>query len=214
MDNKEVFNTINEIRNMMEKSSKILTLSGISAIFVGVYACIAAAVAYYIIGGTCCFFGEIPALHLSRPDKLWLLALIAVFLIILCLATVFLFSYRKAKRNNKRFVFDLTARRLLWYFFLPLVVGGVLCLVFIMQGNYEPIVAFMLIFYGTALINVSGYTYSNTRYLGYAEILLGFVNCFMEAHHLLCWTLGFGVFHIIYGILFYLKYDRRKADNT
>ena len=214
MDNKEVFNTINEIRNMMEKSSKILTLSGISAIFVGVYACIAAAVAYYITGGTCCFFAKIPALYLDTHQKLRILWLVATLLIILCLATVFILSYRKAKRNNKRFVFDRTARRLLWYFFLPLVVGGVLCLAFIMQDNYAPLVAFMLIFYGTALINVSGYTYSNTRYLGYAEILLGFVNCFMETHHLLCWTLGFGVFHIIYGILFYLKYDRRKVDNT
>jgi len=211
MDNKEVFNTLSEIRNLMEKSSKILTLSGMSAIFVGIYACVAAVVAYYILGGEWVVSGgfvEFPRLNVNTPYRLQLMLIFAVLLIMLCLATVFLFSYRKAKRNNQRFVFDRTAQRLLLNFFIPMVTGGILCLSLIWHQHYGLTSSIMLIFYGLALINVSSYTYSNTRYLGYAQLLLGLADSFVEGYALLFWTIGFGVFHIVYGIFFYLKYDK------
>ena len=213
MDKKEVFDTLNEIRNLMEKSSKILSLSGMSAIFVGIYACMATVGMYYILGlegRLSWLFIGLPPLNLSPSSQLRLLIISGAVLIVLCLATAFLFARRKAKRNNQRFEFDLTARRLLWHFFVPLVVGGVLCLALIYRQQYELISAIMLIFYGIALVNISNYTYSNTRYLGYAELLLGLTDSFVEGHTLLYWTIGFGIFHIIYGILFYLKYDRKK----
>ena len=209
MDNKEVFNTLNEIRNLMEKSSKILSLSGISAVYVGIYACVAAAVSYYIMGGERFLSWGFPPLNLETSVKLQLIIITALVLIVLCLATAFWCAYRKAKRNQQRFAFDLTARRLLWNFFVPLTVGGILCLSLIHHQQYELSVSMMLVFYGIALVNLSGYTYSNTRYLGYAEIILGIVNSFIPEYSLLIWTLGFGLLHIIYGIFFYLKYDRK-----
>lgn len=217
MENKEVFNTLSEIRNLMEKSSRFLSLDGISAIFVGVYACIGAIIAYYLLGGTGKLswdFIEFPRLNVNTPYRLQLMLIFATLLVILCLATVFLFSYRKAKRNRQHFTFDRTARRLLLHFFLPLVAGGILCLSLIGQQHYGLTSSIMLIFYGIALINVSNYTYSNIRYLGYAELILGLSDSFVEGHALLFWTIGFGVFHIIYGIFFYLKYDRKKKTDT
>ena len=213
MDNKEVFNTLNEIKSLMEKSSKILTLSGMSAIFVGIYACIAAVISYYILGGEWVLAGgfiELPQLNVNTPYKLRLVLIFASLLIILCLATVFLFSYRKAKRNKQRFVFDRTAKRLLWSFFLPMITGGILCLSLIWHQHYGMTSSIMLIFYGIALINVSSYTYSNTRYLGYFQLLIGLADSFIEGYALLFWTLGFGIAHIVYGIFFYLKYDRKN----
>ena len=52
MENKEVISTLSEIKNLMEKSSKFLSLSGLSAIFVGIYAFIGAYIAYYILDPT------------------------------------------------------------------------------------------------------------------------------------------------------------------
>ena len=213
MDNKEVFNTLTEIKNLMEKSSKILTLSGMSAIFVGIYACIAAVISYYMLGGEWVFSGgfiELPRLNVNTPYRLRLMLLFASLLIMLCLATVFLFSYRKAKRNKQRFVLDRTAKRLLWSFFLPMITGGILCLSLIEHQHYGLTSSMMLIFYGIALINVSSYTYSNTRYLGYFQLLIGLADSFIEGYALLFWSLGFGVAHIVYGIFFYLKYDRKS----
>ena len=182
MDNKEALNTLKNIREMMEKSSRFLMLSGTSAILIGIYACIAATA---LVG-------------------------LAILLIVLSLATAAMMSARKAKRMNQRLVFDRTARRFLWNFFLPLVAGGILCLSCLLQGQFGQLSAFMLIFYGIALINSSAYTYSTSRYLGYAELLLGLADCFVSAHPLLFWTIGFGLFHILYGIFFQLKYGKQK----
>ena len=49
------------------------------------------------------------------------------------------------------------------------------------------------------------------QWLGYAFICLGVVDCFWEGHSLLFWTIGFGGFHILYGILFYLHYERKRS---
>lgn len=45
---------------------------------------------------------------------------------------------------------------------------------------------------------------------GYAELILGLIDSFVPGYGLLFWVAGFGLFHIIYGVFFYLKYDRRK----
>jgi heme/copper-type cytochrome/quinol oxidase subunit 2 len=211
MENKEVFDTLNEIKSLMEKSSKILSLSGISAVLVGVYACIAAVVAYFILGGeggVSWDLIEFPRLQINSPYRLRLMFIFAAVLLFFCIATVYWFSYKKARRNRQRFVFDRTAQRFLWHFFFPLLIGGVLCLSLIWQQHYGLTSSIMLIFYGIALINASSYTYSNTRYLGYAELFLGLADSFVEGHALLFWTFGFGIFHIVYGIFFYLKFDR------
>ena len=213
MENKEVLSTLNEIRNLMERSSKILSLSGMSAIFVGVYACMAAVVAHYMIEGESFLMGELsalPWLNVNPSNKLQWMICLALCLIVLCLITSFFFAYRKALRNKQQFVFDLTARRLLWSFFVPMLTGCILCFSLIRLQQYDLLSSIMLVFYGIALINLSNYTYSNTRYLGYAELLLGLVNSFCLGYSLLFWTAGFGIFHIIYGFIFYLKYDWKK----
>ena len=78
-------------------------------------------------------------------------------------------------------------------------------------GYYDIIASIMLLFYGLTLVNVSKFTYSSIAWLGYAFIGLGIIDCFWEGHSLLFWAIGFGGFHILYGILFYLHYERRKS---
>ena len=110
MENKEVFNTLNEIRSLMEKSSKVLSLSGASAILVGGYACISAVVAYYMLGGTGGWSQDLlsfPRLQVNTPYRMQLMLIFAAILVVLCLTTVFFFSRRKAKRSGQRFVFEI-----------------------------------------------------------------------------------------------------------
>ena len=89
--------------------------------------------------------------------------------------------------------------------------GGVLCISILMHEYYDILASVMLLFYGLALVNVSKFTYSSIVWLGYAFICLGVVDCFWEGHSLLFWTIGFGGFHILYGILFYLHYERKRS---
>lgn len=204
MNNKEVISTLSDIRNMMEKSSRFVSLTGLSSILVGIYACIGAAAAYYLFGSS-----EALMLNVNTSSKLEITVGLALILILACIGTVVLSSRLKARKNNQHLKLDQTAKRLLWNFFLPLLAGGILCLALLSQQHYGLTSSIMLIFYGIALINASNYTYSNTKYLGYAELILGMADSFVQGYALVFWTLGFGIFHIIYGILFYLKYDKR-----
>lgn len=199
MENKEVINTLSEIRNMMERSTKVLSLSGVSAVVIGFLAIVAAVVANNIL--------ENDWLHVYKVRSL---IVIAISLFIICFMTIIFFSKRKAEKNGLRFKFDRTVQKMLWNFFLPLIIGGVLCVGLIYQGHYGLTSSFMLIFYGLALVNLSNFTFSNIKYLGYVQLVLGLVDFLMIHHSLLFWMIGFGVCHVVYGIIFYLMYERKK----
>lgn len=218
MDNQEALNTLSDIRKIMERSSRFMSLNGTSAIVIGLYSCLAAVIAYYILGGAGTarsFLPEhfrIPVLQIDTPARLQLLLGFATVLIGICILTVVLMCRHKALKAHQPFGFDRITKRLLWNFFLPLAVGGILCLSLVYQHHYGLTSSVMLIFYGIALINASNYTYSNTRYLGYAELALGLADSFVEGHALLFWTFGFGIFHIVYGLWFYFKFERRPGS--
>ena len=54
----------------------------------------------------------------------------------------------------------------------------------------------------------SRYTQRDIKYLGYTEIGLGLLAGIFLNYGLLFWSLGFGVFHIVYGVAMYYKYER------
>ena len=57
-------------------------------------------------------------------------------------------------------------------------------------------------------VNASKYTLNDIRYLGLTEIFLGLVALVFLEYSLLFWAIGFGLVHIIYGIVMYYKYER------
>jgi hypothetical protein len=61
-------------------------------------------------------------------------------------------------------------------------------------------------FYGFALFNAGNYTFSDVKYLGLCEIILGIVSMFFIGYGLFFWAIGFGVLHIVYGIVMHKKY--------
>jgi len=200
MENKDAINAITEIRDMMAKSSKVLSLSGMSSIVVGICAVISAAIAYWLIN--CSGF--------SQPMVTKILVVGGVVLVINCLIIGALFARRKARKNNLPYTLDATTRKMLWNFFLPLIIGGLFCLVLISKGVYGYSSSIMLIFYGISLINISANTYSSIQYLGYAELLIAFADLITGSYGLIFWAIGFGVGHIVYGILFCLLIERKK----
>ena len=200
MENKEALNTLNDIKEMMERSSKFKAISGLSIIIIGILASLVSAYIYFFLGDY----------SINTPTKWRITAIIVIALLVVAFTTVFVMSYLKAKRFNLRFTFDTTMRRLLLNFFIPMVAGGLLCIALLMQQRYGLVSSITLIFYGLALINCSHFSYPALRYLGYAELALGLIDCFLVDYALLTWFLGFGVLHIVFGIIFMLKYGRSK----
>lgn len=204
--NKNYSQDLSEIRSMMEKSSRFMALSGLSGVLAGVYAMVAAYLAYKIFY----FSDEIiynSIAYGELSDNVIKLVALATATLILALLTGLFFSYRRAKAHQQK-MWDATAKRMLINLAIPLFTGGIFVLIMFSKGAIGLIAPATLIFYGLALVNGSKYTYTDIRYLGIFEIVLGLISCYFIGFGLLFWTLGFGVLHIIYGAVLYFKYEK------
>jgi general stress protein CsbA len=200
MSEQDYLNDISEIKKLMNRSSRFISLSGLSGIFAGCYAIAGAIVAYFFI---------LPEGEFVVLDS-WNFRMLGVLLIviaILSVVTAYLLTTRKAKKNNEK-VWDSTTKRLLLNFFIPLVTGGVYILIKLNSQHYGLTGALMLIFYGLALVNASKYTLGNIKYLGFVEIVLGLIGAAFPGYGFWFWILGFGVSHIVYGSLMFMREKR------
>jgi hypothetical protein len=206
----EHLETLHEIRNLMERSSRFISLSGLSGVFAGIYALIGAAVAaryleISIIEPTYYEFlfenGKVSTrfLNFFMAD--------AMVVLVAALTTGIFLTTRKAKKQGLP-IWSNTSRRLLLSMAIPLAAGGLFCLSLLIHHVFALVAPATLIFYGFALINGSKHTLRDVYYLGICEIILGVLSSFFIGYGLLCWAIGFGVLHIIYGTLMYFKYER------
>ncbi len=201
MNKKEYLKDITEIKDLMNKSSRFFSLSGLSGIMAGIYALIGAAVAYYLVTTN-------PEGYLIIGSEIFTYILIDLAVIaIVSILTAIILSTRKAKRNNEA-LWNSASKRLLEAFLIPLVTGGIYIIIKIATNHYGLTGSLMLIFYGLALVNASRYTIGNVKYLGYIEIILGLICALYPGYGFWFWVSGFGIMHIIYGSLIYFKHDR------
>ena len=203
---KDYLKDISEIRSIMEKSSRFISLSGLSGIMAGIYALIGAFVAYRLIYFSDeVVYGQIMERQV-RGNLTWLI-LDALIVLILTLITGVYFTTQKAKKNGVK-TWDETAKRVIINLLIPLVAGGIFAIILYTRGYISLIAPVTLIFYGLALINASKYTFRDIRYLGLSELALGLIASTSIGYGLLMWAIGFGVLHIIYGTLMYVRYER------
>lgn len=206
MENEKYLKDISEIKSMMNKSSRFISLSGLSGILAGVYSLIGAWFAYKIIYHDNSTMGSYESLILSY-DAVVKLYIVAFSVIVLSIITGLMLSIKKANKANEK-LWNPTSKRLLLNFLIPLFTGGFFILFLIEKEILSIIAPLMLIFYGLACLNASKYTFGDVRYLGITMILLGLLSTWFLGYGLLFWALGFGICHILYGSLMYFKYDR------
>lgn len=206
MKNEKYLRDISEIKQMMNRSSRFISLSGLSGVFAGIYAIVGAVVAGSLL--------ENENLNSVDPNirdgLLSQLFLVAVVVLVLAIGTAVFLTTRKAGRNGQK-IWESTTKRLLINFFAPLTAGGLFCLVLVQYELIGLIAPAMLIFYGLSLIHASKYTFGDLRSLGYANLVLGLIATQFLSFGIYFWAIGFGLFHIVYGIWMYKKYDRKIA---
>lgn len=201
MSSKDYLKDISEIKTLMNKSSRFISLNGLSGILAGVYALIGAAVAYWLYS----LKGDEYIILDSEIFRFVLLDLVIVGA--LSIGTGIFLTTQKAKKNDQK-IWDSLTKRLLISFIVPLIAGGIYTLIILSQQKYGQTGALMLLFYGLALLNASKYTLGDVKYLGYTQIILGLICAMYPVYGFWFWVLGFGVMHIIYGAAMYYKYDR------
>jgi len=204
--------TLQDIRNLMERSSRFISLSGLSGISAGIFALLAAAMVYWYCGLT-------PFVHkyiyykaaIDHPKwgmnfYSFILLVGAITFIGACFSAWF-FTSRKAKQDGQA-IWDKPTRMTLTNLAIPLVTGGIFCLGLMQFGEIGYVAPATLVFYGLALVNASHFTLRDVRWLGLSEIALGLIAMFNVGFGLEFWALGFGLLHIIYGTMMYYKYER------
>ncbi len=205
MEKHKYLDDLKEIRQMMRRSSLFLSLSGLSGVLAGVYALIGAGLAFDILED----HYQHQAYVTIESYTFKLLIGIALAVLLASIVTTYLFSAYKAKCNGDKLI-NITSKRALYNFALPLLTGGILCVLLIKNGHYGLLSPMTLIFYGLACVNVSKYTFGDVHYLGITEIALGLLAVQFSGYGLLFWVLGFGVCHILYGGIMHFKYERNR----
>jgi len=195
---------LKDIQSMMAKSSRFISLSGLSGIAAGICAMIGAFLANQAIAPYYRNYESGVSVPAELRDRL---IIIGLLVFIAALITSFLFTLRKSKKDNIP-IWGQTSLRLLWNTFLPMGIGAALILKLIMENNYDLVAPACLLFYGLGLINGSKYTLSEIKYLGYAQVVLGLLNLWLPLQGLYFWAIGFGILHIVYGFIMWNKYER------
>ncbi len=202
-DSQDYIKDIKEIRSIMERSSRFISLSGWSGILAGIYALAGTLIAYRFLGRQ--FSITVLENHGHWSFIFIMLLIVLIVILILALFTAVIFSYYRAKRQKLIF-WGPGSKQLLTTLSVPLVAGGLFVITMAIMGHFETIVPSFLIFYGISLVQGAKYTLSAIQWMGYAEILLGLISSLLPGYGLLFWAMGFGIMHLIYGIIMLLKF--------
>lgn len=200
---------LQDIKRIMERSSRFISLSGLSGIAAGCCGLGAAAIAYEWIKVYYKNYDISGHWNLNDFAQLkWKLFTLGIVTMAIAFAAGFYFTWRKVKRSNVD-IWNASSKRLLINLCIPLLAGGIFVFAMLLNNEWKFIGPACLLFYGLALINGSKYTLDEIRYLGMLEIVLGCVNLFLTGYGLYFWAMGFGLLHIVYGLLMWNKYERK-----
>lgn len=213
MNQEEHLRHLREIRALMERSSRFISLSGLSGVSAGIVALMGAA-AFYVytqqIGGlSATTYRSMDGT--KAFDALVRFAVLDGALVLLAaIGSAIWFTTRNARRRGLP-IWDASSRRLVLHLAIPLAVGGLLIGALLLHGMADLVASVTLIFYGLALINAAKYTIHDVFYLGLCQVGLGLWTAYWPGHGLMLWAFGFGVLHIVYGVMMYYKYERNPA---
>lgn len=203
MEKEKYIEDIREIKEIMNRSSQFISLSGLSGVSTGLVALIGSFSVFKLV-----FEGKeylkFDAVSLTNDDSSKLL-LVVCGTLILSIISAFFFTQRKTKKATLS-GWSLQSKRLLINLLIPLLTGGVVCIILFQKGFIGMLPPLTLIFYGLALVNGSKYSVHELRNLGIIQIVLGLLAFQYISAGLLFWALGFGVVQIIYGLIIQRKY--------
>jgi len=210
---KESLDALKDIKSLMERSSRFISLSGLAGVFSGLFALIGAAAAYWRVNlapwavrDSDTQFGTERIVDIDADVALFL-GLDAFIVLLASIWVSFYFTKQKASLKQQP-LWGTYSRHMLINLSIPLVTGGLFCLLLFSHGLIGLIAPTTLVFYGLALVNAGRFSLEEISFLGLSEIALGLLSFMMLGYGLIFWAVGFGILHIVYGILMYYRHDR------
>lgn len=206
---------IADMRRMMDRSQRFVSLSGMAGVSAGVFALLGAAAAFYRMNSTGRGWGMRSYAYRNvftlTDDTSTDLVIIAIAVLACALISATFFTYRKARRTDDSLI-NPASKRMMISMAIPLITGGAFCLLMMRLELYGLVAPATLIFYGLACLQAAHFTLSEIKYIGLFNIALGLINCYFIGYGLFFWAFGFGVLHIVYGALMHLRYDRAQTS--
>jgi len=135
---------LSEIRSMMERSTRFLSLSGLSGVSAGIVALIGAWAMATYFGLDGYNFSEREA-YSNLPVRKWGMSPLTFLLLdaglVMLLAFLFglYFTNRKAKKQGRK-IWTRASRRLAFNSAVPMAVGGLFCLIMLSKGHFGAMV--------------------------------------------------------------------------
>jgi hypothetical protein len=202
-------NTANEdlkhIRAMMERSGTFVSLSGLSGVGAGIVALIGSTAVFYILDRhSIDYFDGAPNDYSKAVIRS--LAVIALLTFVAAVIVSILFTLRKSKKIGVP-LWSATTKHTMNAMLIPLISGGIFCVILTLNNIFYLVAPCMLIFYGLALVSASKFTHPDLFGLGICEVILGLLAAWFIGYGLVFWAIGFGILHIIYGVIMHLKYQ-------
>ncbi len=207
-DYKQQLEDLADIKSLMQSSTRFMSLSGLSGVGAGVVALLGAGWVYRYLT-----LQELVGELLPRRilvvtwTQLYTLVGMAVVILVAALGIATYFTVRNTRRQGQK-IWTMSSRRLAFNLTLPLVGGALFCLMLAYHGYSSLIPGATLIFYGLGVLNASKYTLGEIRLLGISEIILGLAATAVLRYGIVFWAIGFGILHILYGAIMYVKYER------
>jgi hypothetical protein len=199
---------VKDIRQMMQRSSRFISLSGLSGIAAGAWALVGTRFARRMLDYESTNGSTPPENpnYLLTPLSLQLIGL-AILTFLAAFLSAFFLTWRKTKKEGVP-LWDHTTKKLFWSMVIPMGVGALFILGMVYQGEWRFITQACLLFYGLALVSASKYTLREIKYLGYSQLLIGLLNVVFVQYGLIFWALGFGIMHIVYGSIMWWRYEK------
>jgi len=186
------------------RSTHFFSLRGFPGILVGIYALLGAITFRQLLNNHQNLNSAVSFLPISYLE--YLLTSIVFLVLVISIISVYISAFRKAKRSHKK-LWGPVSRRFLIHVSLPLLAGGVICILLYEYGLIRYISSAMLIFYGLTFFSARKYISNTTRNAGIVILLIGLVSTQFIDYGLYFWVIGFGFIHVIYGIVTYRKHD-------
>lgn len=220
-EHQQTLDTLKDIRDIMNRSSRFMSLSGWSGVAAGCCALVGAWRAHGVIQQGMIGRDSLRKLYdapAEIPEPIQIsdyvgsseLLQIAFFTLVAALLSAILFTWWR-NRKAPAPIWNATSRRLIVALGVPMLVGGIYMIKLMEIGAFGFIAPGCLLFYGIGLISASRFTLGEIRWLGYAQLVIGIANLFYIGYGLYFWAFGFGVLHIIYGLIMWWKHERQVA---
>lgn len=200
MEREDIIKNINYMKEVVESSNQYTNLSGVAGTLCGIVALIGSGLTAYSIGAI--------EIHKALPpiDNFFYSGIIWLVVFGLAVIVQVFFTIRKAKKME---ILPWTKlSRQIMFVLIPILLAGVMLTIYLIKtGTILIIPPVWILLYGVGVSSAGMFSVLAVRLLGWSFIVTSIFPLFIcPEYGLIFMALAFGVYHIIYGLVIYVKY--------